>query len=154
MSKSIRKISKAAVIASVATAIVVAVGTVVLVAVMAERLSDFEPSEDEYLGLWNAEDQFLEISEGGEARGSDGCNGQGSQWTLSDGKLSFDGFVGTKMACPDENGEYKNGWLGQSSSARFEDGNPEELFFYGQDGKLLGSMERGPESPDPRPMNP
>jgi heat shock protein HslJ len=154
MSTGFKQITKAGLVGAVAAAIVISVSTVVLVSLMAERLADPEITEQDFLGLWNAEDQFLELSESGEARGNDGCNGQGSQWTFDEGRIQFEGFFGTKMACPDESGEYKNGWLGQSASASFENGDSSELFFYDRDGELLGSMERGPESPDPRPMNP
>ena len=133
-----------------------------------------------FIGNWSSELQSLEISANGEARGTDGCNGQGSSWSYSAGTVSFDGFVGTMMACLDEDGEMLNGWLGRAATASFESSSPDRLSFYDGEGKKLGELTRsagsdsptspplapgplddpgpvaggGLETPDPRPMNP
>lgn len=98
-----------------------------------------------FIGTWSSELQSLTISQNGEARGTDGCNGQGSTWSYTDGELRFGGFIGTEMACLDDEGNLLNGWLGKATTASFEGSDPDRLTFYDRDGKSLGALSRTAE---------
>lgn len=133
----------------------VAVAAIVLIAILA---AIFTPravgpvAEADYIGTWSAGLQSVTISPNGEARGTDGCNGQGSRWSLGADRINFDGFMGTMMACLTPEGKMLNGWLGQSSYAQFGT-DPNQLIFFGQSGEKLGSMVRG-AAPEPMPGRP
>lgn len=120
-----------------------------------------------YIDTWGSGMQSLTISDDGKVHGTDGCNIQNSSWSFAGNRITFGGFMSTMMACLDEKGEMRNGWLGQSTGASLD--GPNTLVFYGQNGEILGSMIRGvgpqpvdhggPTAPDngliapePRPM--
>lgn len=134
----------------------VAVAAIALIAILA---AIFTPravgpvAEADYIGTWSAGMQSVTISADGEARGTDGCNGQGSRWTMGSNRINFDGFVGTMMACLTPEGKMLNGWLGQSSYAQLDVADSNQLIFYGQSGEQLGVMIRG-AAPEPMPGRP
>lgn len=106
-----------------------------------------------YIGSWGSGMQSLTISADGEARGTDGCNGQSSRWAMKGDRIEFEGFMGTMMACLGPDDRMMNGWLGQSSYAQLDVADSNQLIFYGQSGEQLGVMIRG-AVPEPMPGRP
>lgn len=131
----------------------IAVVLVALLAIGAFLVPKFLPApqaaQSDYVGTWVADKQSLEILADGQARGSDGCNGQGSEWSYEGEGIAFQGFIGTLMACVDADGNYEQGWL-PSSAVAVLDGEG-ELHFFDRDGKELGSMVQGQPAERPAP---
>ncbi len=131
----------------------IAVVLVALIAIFAFMVPKFLPAPQQpaadYVGSWVAGKQSLEILANGEARGSDGCNGQGAKWSYEGEGIAFDGFFGTKMACVDADGKYEQGWLPSSAAAVLD--SKGELHFFDRNGDELGSMVQGRPAERPAP---
>lgn len=137
-------------IAFLVVAIVLVIGLVATVAALV--YSAQKPSAG-FVGRWAAGIQSLEISPSGEARGTDGCNGQSSRWHAEGNRIVFEGFMGTMMACMGPGDRMLNGWLGQAASAELQPGNPNQLVFFDQTGGQLGYMVRN-GAVEPLPQQP
>lgn len=106
-----------------------------------------------FVGSWAAGSQSLEIRADGEARGTDGCNGQSSSWSQAGDRIVFSGFMGTLMACMGPGDRMLNGWLGQSASAELDPTDSNRLNFFDQADGFLGSMVRN-GAVEPLPQEP
>ncbi len=131
-------------------AIVLVIGIVATAAALV--YSSQKPSAG-FIGSWAAGIQSLEISPSGEARGTDGCNGQSSHWHAEGNRIVFEGFMGTMRACMGPGDRLLNGWLGQAASAELQPGIPNQLLFFDQTGGQLGHMVRS-ETVEPLPQRP
>ena len=87
-------------------------------------------------GLSSDTDPHVVLDADGTWRGSDGCNGVGGRWAVSEGRLLAVEGATTLMGCP---GAPVGAWMGSASYATFEGA---ELVLLGADGTELGRLVR------------
>lgn len=110
--------------------------------------NDQEVSAEAFVGHWVDEvtldsGQELTISSDYTASGSDGCNGISSRWSYNESRetVTFDGFIGTLMACFDDEGNALDSWLRGAGEVGFGD-TMNSLVVYDSAGNRLGSLRR------------
>ncbi|MCM3662145.1 META domain-containing protein [Georgenia satyanarayanai] len=82
-------------------------------------------------------DPYVVFEDDGTWGGSDGCNGQGGRWTVSEGRLLALSGPMTLIGCP---GAPVGAWVGGASHAVVDGA---ELVLLGPDGAELGRLVRG-----------
>lgn len=98
---------------------------------------------EQLLGRWVPAGQTVEtdphvlFADDGTWTGSDGCNGQGGRWAVSEGRLLALAGPMTLIGCL---GAPVGGWLGGASYAMVDGA---ELVLVGADGDELGRLVRG-----------
>lgn len=106
----------------------------------AESKSPTDSADAEALdpaGKWTspeAGDPFLEFTEDGQVKGSDGCNAIQTSWEVDGSKVLITSFTTTQKACAGV-----DPWLSKASSATIE-GNVMKVA--DASGKVIGGLEK------------
>lgn len=96
------------------------------------------PPTDDPVGQWGTiaeRSAYLTILGDGKVAGSDGCNGMGGTWSLSDGVVTFSDMVMTLMMCPARDSDLK----GPVDSAIAKG---DRLYVLDADGNVSGVLQR------------
>lgn len=94
-------------------------------------------SASSYVGTWTSDHPAgteLQLKDGGQLSGDDGCNTMTGQWTESKGTITFSKLAVTTKACPDV-----DPWLSKAASAR-SDGDT--LNVYDTGGTPIGVLDK------------
>ena len=94
-------------------------------------------SSSSYVGTWTSDRPAgtqLQLKDGGDLSGNDGCNAMSGQWTESKGRITFSKLAVTTKACPDV-----DPWLSKAASAR-SDGDT--LNVYDSAGTQVGVLDK------------
>lgn len=87
-------------------------------------------------GRWSSPETgepFLEFSEDGSLKGSDGCNVIQSSWEVDGDKVLISSFVAGQKACPGDQ------WLAKAVSAKIEG---DVMKVMDGQGKVIGGLEK------------
>ncbi|WP_020076772.1 META domain-containing protein [Cryocola sp. 340MFSha3.1] len=94
-------------------------------------------SASDYTGTWTSDHPAgtsLDLKDGGQLSGNDGCNSLTGTWSESKGSITFGALATTKKACADV-----DPWLSKAASAR-SDGDT--LNVYDEAGTQIGVLDR------------
>ena len=94
-------------------------------------------SSSDYTGTWTSAHPAgtsLDLKDGGDLTGNDGCNTLTGTWTESKGTVTFSGVASTRKACAGV-----DAWLAHAASAR-SDGDT--LNVYDSGGTQIGVLDR------------
>ena len=95
------------------------------------------PNPSDFTGTWTSDHPSgttLDLKDGGQLSGNDGCNSLTGTWTESKNAITFSKLATTQMAC-----EGVDAWLGKAASAR-TDGDT--LNVYDSAGTQIGVLDR------------
>lgn len=106
-----------------------------------ESTETSSPSDDaaapDPVGKWTSPekgDPFLEFSDDGSLKGSDGCNAIVTTWEVKDDEIAIDPFMTTQKACAGV-----DPWLSKASSATIEG---TVMKVQDSNGKVIGGLEK------------
>lgn len=91
----------------------------------------------DYAGTWTSDHPSgtsLDLKDGGDLSGDDGCNTLTGQWSEEKGTITFSELASTRMACADV-----DAWLSKAATAR-PDGD--SLNVYDTAGTQIGVLDR------------